>query len=202
MQPWLAETRAVAVNVIAHDRPTHFGRMNPQLMGAAGHRFECEPGKPVSSSEHLPFRHCLLTFRVRLLPPAAFRITASERHVDGARVFGRAAFDNSPISLRNLAVLEQQAKRGGRLAVAAEHEATGSVLVQSVCQHRRARQAERQRPEGGFQIGAALGAAMHGQSRWFVDHQHQTIAVKHAGEDFFCREIWNIHQRSRLSFAR
>src|SRR5581483_5381335 len=42
MQLRLAEARAVAVNVIAEDRPTGRGRMHPQLMGPPRDRFHRE----------------------------------------------------------------------------------------------------------------------------------------------------------------
>src|SRR5262252_7906298 len=79
--------------------------------------------------------------------------------------------------------------------MAAEHEAAGGVLVQPVGEHRRPRQAEAQRVEGGFQIGAALGPAMHRQARRLVDHQHQPVAVKHARQDFVGGQFGNIHRR-------
>ena len=65
-----------------------------------------------------------------------------------------------------------------------EDEATGSVLIKPVGENRRARQPKPQPVEGGFQIGAALGAAMHRQARGLVDHQHQPVAMKHARLNF------------------
>ena len=81
-------------------------------------------------------------------------------------------------------MLEQQAQRRGRLAVSSEDEATGGVLVEPVGENRRTRQAKPQRVEGGFQIGAALGAAMHRQACGLVDHQHQPVAMEHARLNF------------------
>ena len=71
--------------------------------------------------------------------------------------------------------------------MASQHETAGSVLVEPVGQHRRPRQAEAQAVERSLQIGAALGAAMHGQAGRFVDDQHQAVAVEHAGLDFVRR---------------
>ena len=68
--------------------------------------------------------------------------------------------------------------------MAAEHEAAGGIAVEPVSQHRRPRQAKSQRVERGFQIGAALGAAMHRQPGRLVDHQHQPVAMEHAGLNF------------------
>ncbi len=62
-------------------------------------------------------------------------------------------------------MLEQQPERGRGLAMASQDETTRRVLVQPVGEHGRARQAESQRIEGGLEIGAALGAAMHRQAR-------------------------------------
>ena len=77
--------------------------------------------------------------------------------------------------------------------MASQHEAAGGILVEPVGQHRRPRQAESQAVEGGFQIGAALGAAMHRQAGRLVDHQHQPVAVEHAGLDFIRRsDLGNI----------
>src|SRR3569832_2445219 len=59
-------------------------------------------------------------------------------------------------------------------------------------QHRGARQAEPQRIERGFQIRAALGAAVHGQARRLVNHQHKPVAMKQAGLDLFPRQLGNI----------
>ena len=102
-------------------------------------------------------------------------------------------------------MLEQQSKRGRRLAVATEHQAAGRILVQSVRQHRRSRQAKTKRVEGRFQVGPALGTPMHWQSGRFVDDQHQPVAVEDARLDLFDGQFGNIEQgqdfRSRLSFA-
>ena len=71
--------------------------------------------------------------------------------------------------------------------MAAEHQAARGVAVEPVREDRRARQAESQRVERCLQIGAALRAAMHRQACGLVDHQHQPVAMEHAGLDFFGR---------------
>ena len=76
----------------------------------------------------------------------------------------------------------------------AEHEAAGGVLVEPVGQHRRPRQAEAQRVERVFQIGAALRPAMHRQAGGLVDDQHQPVAVEHAGQDLVGGQFGNIEQ--------
>jgi hypothetical protein len=73
-----------------------------------------------------------LAFRIWLLPPAALGVEAAERHVDGAFVLGRAAFDHRPIGFGNLAMLEQKPQRRGRLAMASQHQATGGVTVETM----------------------------------------------------------------------
>ena len=75
-----------------------------------------------------------------------------------------------------------------------QHQAAGGITIEPMCQHRRARQAESQGIERRLQIGAALGAAMYRQSRRLVDHQHQPVAMEHAGLDFIGGQFGNIHQ--------
>src|SRR5262249_34359171 len=75
-----------------------------------------------------------------------------------------------------------------------KHEAARSVLVEAMRQHRGPRQAESQRIERSFQIGAALRPAMHRQPRRLVDDQHQSVAMEHTRLDFFCRQLRNIEQ--------
>ena len=89
-------------------------------------------------------------------------------------------------------MLEQEAERRRRLAMASEHEAAGGILVEPMGKDRRTRQAKSQRVEGGFEIGPAFGAAMHRQARGFVDHQHQPVAMKHAGLDFIRGQLGNL----------
>ena len=79
MQARLAETRSVAVDVIADDRPALCGRMHAQLVGPAGHRFHREPGEAIAAAEHLPVCDGLLSVRIGLLPPAALGVQTSER---------------------------------------------------------------------------------------------------------------------------
>ena len=110
MQPRFAEARAVAVDIVADDRPARRGRMHPQLMGAAGHRLHRKPGKAIAAAQHFPVGDGLLALRIGLLPPAALGVEAAERHVDGAFVLGGAALDHRPIGLGNLAMLEQQVR--------------------------------------------------------------------------------------------
>ena len=156
-------------------------------MGAAGDRLQREPGEAVAAAAYFPVGDGPLTLRVRLLPPAALDVEPPQRHVDGAFIFGRSALDHRPIGFSDLAVLEQQAERGGGLAMASQHQTAGGILVEPVGQHRRPRQAESQGVERGFQIGATLGAAMYRKAGGLVDDKHQPVAVEHAGQDFVCR---------------
>src|ERR1700724_3062043 len=99
-------------------------------MGAAGDRLQRQPTEAIAASADFPVGDGFLTVRVRLLPPAPFLVEAAERHVDGAFVLAGSTFDHRPIGLGNLAVLEQQAKRSGGLAVASEHQTAGGILVE------------------------------------------------------------------------
>src|SRR5258707_13985686 len=91
MQLRLAETRTVAVDVIADDRPAHRGGVHAQLVGAAGDWFEREPANALAAAQHLPVGDRRLSLRIRLLPPAALGVEAAERNVDDALIPGRAA---------------------------------------------------------------------------------------------------------------
>src|SRR4051795_6298110 len=119
MQDRLAEARAVAVDIVADNRPARRRRMHAQLMGAAGYRLQREPTQAVAAAAHFPGGDGFLTLRVRLLPPAALGVEPAERHVDGAFILGRSALDHGPIGFSDLAVLEHHAQRRGSLAAAA-----------------------------------------------------------------------------------
>src|SRR5438552_17268722 len=110
MQARLAEARSVAVDVVADDRPARSRRVHAQLMGAAGDRFQVEPGEAVAAAAHFPVCDGFLTIRVRLLPPAALDVQPPERHVAGAFILTGSALDHGPIRLADLAALEQQAE--------------------------------------------------------------------------------------------
>src|SRR5580692_12581932 len=127
MQGRLAETRAVAINIVADNRPAHRSGVNAQLMGAAGDGLEREPGEAVAATTHLPVGNSLLPLRIGLLPPAALGVEPAERHVDDAFILGRAAFDDRPVGFGDLAMLEQQAERRRRLAVASQYKAAGCI---------------------------------------------------------------------------
>src|SRR6185437_7098596 len=74
MQDRFAESRAIAVDVVADDRPARRRRVHAQLMGAAGDRFQRQPTEAVAASADLPVCDGFLTVRVRLLPPAALLV--------------------------------------------------------------------------------------------------------------------------------
>src|SRR5438552_10780262 len=78
--------------------------------------------------------------------------------------------------------------------MAAEHEAAGGLAIEPVRQLRSARQAEAQRVEPVFEARAAFRPAMHREAGRLVDHQHQTITMKHAREDFLLGRGLRIEQ--------
>src|SRR6266566_5814461 len=84
--------------------------------------------------------------------------------------------------------------------MASQHETAGGVAIEPMSEYGRPRQAESQRVEGGFQIGAALGAAMHRQARGLVDHQHQPVAMEYACLDLLRGQFGNF-DRSVETFA-
>ena len=115
------------------------------------------------------------------------RVEPAERHVDGALIFGRAALDHGPIGLRDLAVLEQQPERGGRLAVTPQDQAAGGVLVQPVHDALALRcpaggdvhPETRQGPDHGGPVPA--GAGVGGDPGGLVHHDDVGVLV-HDGE--------------------
>jgi hypothetical protein len=125
-----------------------------------------------------------------LHPPAARRVLAPERRIDSALLLGGAAIDHSPIGLADAAALEQATELRQRLAMAAEHQATGGIAVEPVRQSGRARQPETQRAEIILQALAALGSLwplVDRKSRRLVDHQHQAVAIEQARHYLFLR---------------
>ena len=135
------------------------------------------------SPQHLPRGHGGLAVRIVLHPPAAGGVLAAEREVDAALVFRRPALHHRPIGFGDAPALEQPAELGQRLAVAAEHEAARGVAIEPMRERGRARQAEPQRAEMVFEALATLGALVHGETRRFVDHQHQAVAIEQASGD-------------------
>ncbi len=123
-----------------------------------------EEGKAGRPPHHFPFCLRRKAVRVRLHPPAALLVEFSERDVDGAFVLHRPALDHRPVGLVDLAVLEQQAEMRQRLAMAAEYQAAGGILVEPVRQRWRPRQAVAQRVEIVLERTAALRPAMHGNA--------------------------------------
>ncbi len=82
--------------------------------------------------------------RVRLHPPAPGLIEPAKGQFDHTLVGVRAAFDHGPVRFADLAVLEQKAQMSEGFAMAPEHKASGGVLIETVGQSRRTRQAKPQ----------------------------------------------------------
>ncbi len=179
--------------------------MHAKLMGAAGDRLEREPGFARRRAPSLST--CVMdgwpagsTFIHQ--PRVSSRRPSGRSIVPSSSL--RAAFDQRPIGLADLAVLEQLAERRQRLAVAAEHEAAGRLAVEPVRQCRRARgRPKRKRVEMVLQaprpssLPPPFRAAMHGQAGRLVDHQHQPVAVKKPRFHLFrCHAVNRYHGRA------
>ena len=165
--------------------------MDAQLMGAAGQRLEFQPGDrrlaPAAAPFDAPARLRRQAGGIDLHPPAARRVEPAERPVDQALLGPGAADDDRPIGLGDLALLEQQAELFQRLVMAPEHQAARGVAVEAMGERGLARQAEAQGVEIVFEIGAALGAAMHRDPRGLVEDQHQAVAIEQPRSCFFGR---------------
>lgn len=166
--------------------------MDPQLMRAPGERFQRQPGQRLAlavlpPAQHLPAGLGGQSQRIDLHPPAARRIEPAKRQIDQPFRLLRTVLDDSPIELVHLPVLEQFTQLFQSLMVSSQDQAAGRVAIEPMGERGRARQAEAQRIEIGFQIFAAFRALMHGDARRFVDHEHQTVAIKKAIIKFFRR---------------
>ena len=131
-----------------------------------------------------------------LHPPAARLVEAAERQRDFTLVGVGYAFDHGPVGFVDGAVFEQFAELSERLAVAAEHQATGGIAVEPVRQRRRPRQPEAQGIEMVFEALAAVRAAMHREPCRLVDHQHQPVAIQEPRHHLF-RGHCCVHCRNR-----
>ena len=139
--------------------------------------------------------------RIRLHPPAAGLVQPAERQFDRPLVSIRAALNDRPISLADLAVLEQKPQMSKRLAMAPKHEASGGVLVETVRQGWRARQAEPQGVEIVLEAGAAFRPAMHREAGGLVDDKHQTVAIKQASQHIVRSNIFKWHDETGITTA-
>ncbi len=87
------------------------------------------------------------------------------------------------------------------LAVAAEHEAAGSVLVEAVGQGRRTRQTEPQGVEMVFEAAAALGAAVDRHARRLVHDQHQPVPVEDTVQEISGSNGFKLHDETGITAA-
>src|SRR5579885_2633826 len=99
-----------AIDAVAQDGPAKRRAMNAQLMRAPGERRELKKGKARPAPAHPPAGLRRGARRIGFHPPAAAGIEAFERQINQALNLCRAAFDNRPIDLLHLALLEEEAK--------------------------------------------------------------------------------------------
>jgi hypothetical protein len=60
----------------------------------------------------------------------------------------------------------------------AEDQAAAGVTVEPMSERRRVRQTKTQLIEATLEVRAAAGSGMHGDARWLVDDQYETIAIE------------------------
>src|SRR5258707_13983651 len=88
-----------------------------------------------------------------------------------------------------------------RLAMAPEHEASGGILVEAVCQGGRAWQAEPQGVEIVLKARAALRSAMHRKAGGLVDDEHEAVPVEHARQQVVGGNVFKWHDETRNTAA-
>ena len=85
--------------------------------------------------------------------------------------------------------------------MAPKHEASGSVLVEAMCQGRRARQAEPQDVEIVLEARSPFRSAMNREPGGLVDNQHQAIAIKHASQHIVGSNLFKWHDETGITAA-
>ena len=168
-------------------------------MGAAGLWLQLDPGDGaplwrLSAPHDAPGALRGQTQRIDLHPPAARGVEPAQRQVDKAGIAFRVAIHNRPIGLGNFAPLEQFPQLLQSLAMATQHQAARGVPVEAMGEGGRARQAEAQGLEMGFEIVAPLGATVHRDACGLVQHQHEGVPIDEASVQVFRRHagqaIW------------
>ena len=130
---------------------------------------------------------------IDLHPPAARRVASSEGQVDHAFIFAGAARDHRPISLRDLAGLEEAAQLLESRTVAAENQASRGIAIETMGELGPAREAEAQAVEErgerhaslAIALVSVLGSGMHRQAGRLVDDDRQGVPVEDAADQLF-----------------
>jgi fused signal recognition particle receptor len=87
------------------------------------------------------------------------------------------------------------------LAVAAEHEAAGGILVEAVGEGRRARQSEPQGIEMVFETAAALGTAVDRHTGGLVHDQHQPVPIEDTVQEIGGSNDFMLHSETGITAA-
>ena len=184
---------AAAVLAVADDRVADRGHMGAELVGAAGHRVERDPGgagrggvdhrvvgggalgalgggdRVGGEDEHL------LALAARAV---AGRLDEAVADRAGARR-GRAG-DGSPVELAGGARLEGAGEGGGGAGAAGEQEHARGIAVEAVDEARLVGAAEPQRLGEAVDVAALAGAALDGEARRLVERDDVVVLLEHA----------------------
>src|SRR5260221_4757329 len=94
-----ARPRRAAIDIVADNRPSHFGAVDAQLMRTAGQWLEREPRDALSAAHHLPSAGRWKALASRLHPPAAGLVALWQRNIDPGPIGARAASDPGSITI-------------------------------------------------------------------------------------------------------
>ena len=155
-----------------------------QLMRAAGHRLERQPGERArrrsppphnrSPRGSRPPRHgCAMRMNDFVLA-----LLLGEKGRDAALPRLRHAGDQRPVDLARRARAERLRQRGRRKARLGDQQAAGGVLVEPVHQPRALAVRVAQHLEHAVDMARGAGAALHRKPHRLVEHQHVGVLVE------------------------
>ena len=157
--------------------------MRAQLMGAAGHRFQREPGELLRRGlDHGVIGHGMARALLAVAGDAhagiAFELLLGEKRRDTSLPRLRHAGDQRPVDFARLArakILGERARRKARLG---NEQAAGGILVEPVHEARALSLGVAQNFQHAVEVPHGARAALHRKPHRLVEHQHVGVLVK------------------------
>lgn len=147
--------------------------MGAQLMGAPGERLKLHPAHPSPTAQNPPQGRGRLALGIHHHPPACLGCAGLQQGSINAPILARhGAAEHRPIGFSRLTPGEKSAQLRHRRLGAAQHQTPRRVLIQPMRRLGQMPLALLQRGQVIFQARPTPRAAMHGQPRRLVDHQH------------------------------
>ncbi len=168
-----------------------------QLVGAAGHRLEREPGHLTRGGvDHGVIGHRVARPLFAVARHAHERVVLAfllgEERRDAALARLRHARDQRPVDFSRRPRAEGLGQRGGRKPRLRNQEAAGGVLVEPVHQARALTVRIPQRLEHPVEMTRRARAALHRKPHGLVEHQHVGIFVERDGFEEFAGLIADV----------